>query len=87
MFRAWIIRQHNTVWVCKLADIVTSLWLGIIKLDKELFYVTPIFLELSNKIIFGINDFDKSTTTVKEEGNKTLQQKTTDKYNRFHIVT
>ena len=32
-------------------------------------------------------DFDKSTTTVKEERNKTLQQKTTDKYNRFHIVT
>ena len=32
-------------------------------------------------------DFDQSTTTVKEEGNKTLQQKMTDKYNRFHIVT
>ena len=40
----------------KLADIVTSLWLGIIKLDKELFYVTPVFLELSNEIIFGINE-------------------------------
>ena len=32
-------------------------------------------------------DFDNSTTTVKEERNKTLQQKMTDKYNRFHIVT
>ena len=32
-------------------------------------------------------DFDQSTTAVKEERNKTLQQKTTDKYNRFHIVT
>ena len=35
MFRTWIIRQCNTVWVCKLTDIVTSLWLEIIKLDKE----------------------------------------------------
>ena len=25
MFRTWIVRQCNTVWVCKLADIVTSL--------------------------------------------------------------
>ena len=32
-------------------------------------------------------DFDQSTTTMKEEGNKTLQQKMTDKYNPFHIVT
>ena len=35
-------------------------------------------------------DFDKSTTTVKEERNKTLQQQTTDKYHRFsscYIVT
>ena len=31
-------------------------------------------------------DFDKSTTTVKEERNKTLQQQTTDKYNRFQVV-
>ena len=32
-------------------------------------------------------DFDKSTTTMKEERNKTLQQQTTDKYNRFQVVT
>ena len=32
-------------------------------------------------------DFDQSTTTVKEERNKTLQQQTTDKYNRFQVVT
>ena len=32
-------------------------------------------------------DFDKSTTTMKEERNKTLQQKTTDKYNCFQVVT
>ena len=32
-------------------------------------------------------DFDKSTTTVKEERNKTLQQQTTDKYLRFQVVT
>ena len=32
-------------------------------------------------------DFDQSTTTVKEERNKTLQQKMTDKYNRFQVVT
>ena len=38
MFRTWIIRQRDTVWVHKLADIVTSLWLGIIALLKELFY-------------------------------------------------
>ena len=25
MFRSWIVRQCNRVWVCKLADIVTSL--------------------------------------------------------------
>ena len=56
MFRTWIIRQRNTVWVRKLTDIVTGLWLGIIKLDKELFYVTPVFLELFNKIVFGINE-------------------------------
>ena len=39
MFRTWIIRQRNTVWVRKLADIVTSLSLEIIKLDKEWFNV------------------------------------------------
>ena len=39
MFRTWIIRQRNTVWVHKLTDIVTSLWLEIIKLDKEWFKV------------------------------------------------
>ena len=32
-------------------------------------------------------DFDKSTTTVKEERNKTLQQQMTDKYHRFQVVT
>ena len=32
-------------------------------------------------------DFDQSTTTVKEERNKTLQQKMTDKYNHFQVVT
>ena len=41
----------------KLADIVTSLWLGIIKLGKELIYVTPVFLDLlKNNIIIGINE-------------------------------
>ena len=32
-------------------------------------------------------DFDKSTTTVKEERNKTLQQQTTYKYHHFQVVT
>ena len=32
IFRTWIVRQRN-----KLTDIVTSSWLGIGKLDKELF--------------------------------------------------
>ena len=31
-------------------------------------------------------DFDKSSTTVKEERNKNLQQQTTDKYHRFQVV-
>ena len=40
----------------KPTDIVTSLWLGISKLDKELFNVTYIFLNLLNNIIIGINE-------------------------------
>ena len=48
MFRTWIIRQRNTVWVRKLADIVTSYWLGIIVLPKELFNVTYIWELLIN---------------------------------------
>ena len=43
MVRTGIVRQHNTVRVCKLTDIVTSLWLGIIVLPKELFNVTYVF--------------------------------------------
>ena len=30
MFRTWKIRWRNSVWVCKLADIVTSLCLGLL---------------------------------------------------------
>ena len=40
----------------KLADIVKSLWLEIVMLEKELFNVTSVFLELFNNIIFGINE-------------------------------
>ena len=40
----------------KLTEIVISLWLEIIKLDKELFYVTAVFLDLLNNIIIGINE-------------------------------
>ena len=43
MFRTWIIRWRNTVWVRRLTDIVTSLWLGIIVLPKELFYEILVF--------------------------------------------
>ena len=43
MFRTGTIRQCNTVRVHKLTDIVTSLWLGIIMLHKELFNVTYVF--------------------------------------------
>ena len=43
VFRTWIIRQCNPVWVHKLADIVTSLWLEIIKLDKEWFNVILLY--------------------------------------------
>ena len=50
MFRTWRIRQCNPVWVRKLADVVTSLWLEIIVLPKELFNVTPVFLDLLHNI-------------------------------------
>ena len=40
MFRTWRIRVRNPVWVRQRADVVTSLWLGIIVLHKELFNVT-----------------------------------------------
>ena len=40
----------------KLTDIVTSLWLEIIVLPKELFYEIPVFLGLLNNIIIGINE-------------------------------
>ena len=43
MFRTGIVRQRNTVQVRKLTDIVTSLWLGIIVLPKELFNVLHVF--------------------------------------------
>ena len=42
----------------KLADVVTSLWLEIIKLDKELFNVLYIW-KPSNVIIFGIKEGTK----------------------------
>ena len=40
----------------KLADIVTSLWLGISKLDKELFNVTYVLWKPFNNIIIEINE-------------------------------
>ena len=43
MFRTWTIRQGNTVRVRKLTEIVISLWLGIIKLDKEWFNVILLY--------------------------------------------
>ena len=54
MFRTWRIRQCNPVWVHKLADIVTSLWLGIIVLPKELFNVTYV----CDHLYFGINEIN-----------------------------
>ena len=33
MFRTGIVRQHNTVQVRKLTDIVISIWLGIIIIE------------------------------------------------------
>ena len=42
MFRIRRIRRCNPVWVRKLADVVTSLWLGIIVLSKELFNVISV---------------------------------------------
>ena len=50
MFRTWIIRQCKTVWVRNLTDIVTSLWLGIIMLEKELFNMISVFENLLNNI-------------------------------------
>ena len=43
MFRTWTIRQGNTVRVHKLTEIVISLWLEIIKLDKEWFNVILLY--------------------------------------------
>ena len=43
MFRTWIIRQGNTVRVRKLTEMVISLWLEIIKLDKEWFNVILLY--------------------------------------------
>ena len=40
----------------KLADVVTSLWLEIIKLDKELFNVLSIHGNILLKGISGINE-------------------------------
>ena len=37
MFSTWIVRWHNPVWVHKLTDIVTNIWLGIGKWYKESF--------------------------------------------------
>ena len=50
MFRTGIVRQRNKVRVCKLTDIVRSLWLGIIVLDKELFYEISVFGNCLNNI-------------------------------------
>ena len=54
MFRTGIVRQHNTVRVYKLTDIVTSLWLGISKLLKKLIHVLNVWKPFNN-IIVGIN--------------------------------
>ena len=35
VFRIWLVRQGDSVWVRKLTDVVTSLLLRIYKLDKE----------------------------------------------------
>ena len=40
----------------KLADVVTSLWLEIIKLDKELFNVLSLHGNIFAKLISGINE-------------------------------
>ena len=55
VFRTWIIRQCNTVRVRKLAYIVTSLWLGIVVLPKELSSDTCMWKPFNN-VIFGINE-------------------------------
>ena len=50
VFRTSIIRQGNTVRVSKLTEIVISLWLGIIMLEKELSNVTYNIWELLHNI-------------------------------------
>ena len=35
VFKTWIVRQHNLIWVCKLTDIVTSLFLCICSWTKS----------------------------------------------------
>ena len=93
MFRTWTIRQGNTVWVRKLTEIVISLWLGIIKLDKELFNVILLYgniLETNIWNKWGYESVNKWLTFIKhsrdrgkEERNRTLQQQTTDKYHLY----
>ena len=48
-------RQHSTVRVHKLTDIVLSLWLEISKLLKELVNVLYVWKPFNN-IIIGINE-------------------------------
>ena len=55
MFRTWIIRQHNTVWVHKLTDIVTSLDSKLVSYPKS-DSMWHVYLDLLNNIIIGINE-------------------------------
>ena len=83
MFRTWRIRQCNPVWVRKLADIVTSLWLEIIKSDKEWFNVILLYGNILETNIWnkgGHESVNKLWTFIKHQPVNERQQ---DKYRFF----
>ena len=55
MFRTWIIRQRNTVWVRRLADIVTSLARNYC-VGERVIQCDIYISDLLNNIIIGINE-------------------------------
>ena len=54
MFRTWIIRQRNTVWVRKLTDIVSSLDSKLVSCLRS-YSKWNMYVEPFNNIIVGIN--------------------------------
>ena len=77
VFRTWIIRQGNTVRVRKLTEIVISLWLEIIKLDKEWFNVILLYGTMLETNIWNKWKWESD---LKITMTSTTATDTTDKY-------